>query len=147
LASATTAFVGPTTRGPVGCATLLTSWAEYEQVFGSHTSPQVSFLSYAVKGFFENGGKRAYVVRVMPLCSSSASARFTSSDGEELVFQAITPGVWGNSLRVRLEPGARVDLRILVLRDRPDQVPELLEDYDNLSFDPNDSNFFLAEFN
>jgi hypothetical protein len=64
-----------------------------------------------------------------------------------VVFRAITPGVWGNSLRVRLEPDARVDLRILVLRDRADQLPELLEDYDNLSFDPNHSNYFLAEFN
>ena len=147
VGAATTAFVGRTIRGPVGRPMLLTSWREYERAFGSHTDPQISFLSHAVKGFFENGGKRAYVVRVAPSSSTFAGARLATSDEEGLSFRAVSVGAWGNSLRVRLEPGARTDLRILVLHDRPGQRPELLEDYDNLSFDRNRSNFYLREFN
>lgn len=147
LATATTAFLGQTTRGPVGRAMLLNSWAEYQRVFGAHIDPKVSFLSYAVKGFFDNGGHRAYVVRVVGAGSSLASARFSASNGEGLVFRTTSVGAWGNSLRVRIEPGTRLGLRIQVFCDRADQGPELLEDYDNLSPDPNNRRFYLAEFN
>jgi hypothetical protein len=147
MAAATTAFIGLATRGPLERPMLLTSWAEYERVFGAHTDPQVSFLSYAVKGFFENGGQRAYVVRIAGVGAVRAGARIATRDREELLFQAVSAGAWGNSLRVCIEAGARRGLRITLYAERANRPAELLEDYDNLSLDSGSRNFFLAEIN
>jgi hypothetical protein len=40
----------------------LTSWAEYQAIFGSFLAN--GYLAYAVRAFFENGGDTCYVVRV-----------------------------------------------------------------------------------
>jgi phage tail sheath protein FI len=68
VSTSTAGFVGETGMGP-SAPTLITSWAEFERVFGgfidgpplNHPHPH---LPYAVRGFFDNGGKRAFVARV-----------------------------------------------------------------------------------
>jgi hypothetical protein len=147
VVATTAAFLGQTTRGPVGRPTLLTSWAEYERAFGSHADPHVSFLTYAVKGFFDNGGQSAYVVRVVGRGSSPANARLSIADGEGLVFSAVGPGTWSNSLSVRFGPGTRLGVRIQVLCDWSGEPAKLLEDYDNVSLDPNSRDFFVVRIN
>ena len=62
LPVATAAFVGRALRGPVNQPLLVTSFPEFQQHFGGLWQP--STLSYAVEQFFENGGLRAYIVRV-----------------------------------------------------------------------------------
>jgi phage tail sheath protein FI len=57
------AFVGRTLKGPVNRPTLVSSFAEFQQVFGGLWQP--STLAYAVEQYFENGGRSAYVVRVV----------------------------------------------------------------------------------
>lgn len=47
-------------------ALVITCWAEFEQKFGHSTNH--GFLRYAVHGFFQNGGRRCYV---LPLASNS----------------------------------------------------------------------------
>jgi phage tail sheath protein FI len=59
----TAAFLGQTQKGPVE-PQLVTSWAEYQNLFGG-TFGIGKFLPYAVAGFFENGGKRCYIARVV----------------------------------------------------------------------------------
>ena len=82
------AFVGRTLRGPVGEATLVRSFADFQQVFGGLWQP--STLSYAVEHFFDNGGAEALVVRVhngaRPATLSLPAA------GETLNLQAVRPG-------------------------------------------------------
>jgi phage tail sheath protein FI len=56
-------FVGFTARGPYR-AKLVTSFAQFERIFGAPASPARGFLPYAVRGFFENGGRKAYIARV-----------------------------------------------------------------------------------
>ena len=83
-----TAFVGRTLRGPVDQPVLLDSFADYQQVFGGLWQP--SMLSYAVEQFFENGGRRALVVRVV-----NGGAPTTISlpcGGETLTLVALSPG-------------------------------------------------------
>ena len=43
---------------------LVTSWDEYRDCFGDGVGAAQSFLPWAVKGFFDNGGERLYVMRV-----------------------------------------------------------------------------------
>lgn len=56
-------FVGLTESGPYR-PQRVTSMAQFEAIFGAPTSPEAGFLPYAMRGFFDNGGRRAYVARV-----------------------------------------------------------------------------------
>lgn len=60
--TATAAFVGRTLKGPVSHPILVSSFAEFQHHFGGLWQPAT--LSYALEQFFENGGAKAYVVRV-----------------------------------------------------------------------------------
>jgi len=62
LPTAVTAFVGRTLKGPVQRPVAVTSFAEFQQVFGGLWQP--STISYAVEQFFDHGGSRAVIVRV-----------------------------------------------------------------------------------
>jgi phage tail sheath protein FI len=57
------AFVGRTLKGPVNQPVPVASFVEFQQVFGGLWQP--STLSYALEQFFDNGGRRALVVRVV----------------------------------------------------------------------------------
>jgi phage tail sheath protein FI len=61
--TSTAAFLGETERGPL-TPHLVTSYTEYERVFGGVFDPK-KYMPHAVNGFFENGGKRAFVCRVV----------------------------------------------------------------------------------
>jgi len=68
----TGAFVGIADRGPVDTATFIDSFTSYWNRFGGYRSD--SYLTYAVKGFFDNGGSRCYIVRVINDDGSPAPA-------------------------------------------------------------------------
>ena len=59
VATSTAAFVGATGGGPDGQAVLVTSFSEYLLMFGTAGTE----LAQGVRLFFENDGRRAYVVR------------------------------------------------------------------------------------
>ena len=74
VGTSTTAFVGPTRRGPVGeRSELLTSLGDFERVYGSlqgltlsdvaSAALRLNFLAHAVRAYYDNGGRRLYVVR------------------------------------------------------------------------------------
>ena len=91
------AFVGRTLKGPVNQPVPVASFVEFQQVFGGLWQP--STLSYALEQFFENGGRRALVVRVVN------SARPPT----------ITLPASGSALRlIALNPGSREYLRASV---------------------------------
>jgi hypothetical protein len=88
LASAVTAFVGRTLRGPVRRPVTVRSFAEFHQVFGGLWQP--SPLSYAVEQFFECGGQRAVIVRVI---NGGAPATISlPCGGQVLTLAALSPG-------------------------------------------------------
>ena len=57
-----TAFVGRTLKGPLHRPVPVTSFTQFQQIFGGLW--QLSTLSYAVEQFFASGGGKALVVRV-----------------------------------------------------------------------------------
>ena len=57
------AFVGRTLKGPVNRPVAIASFSDFQHIFGGLWQP--SPVSYAVDHFFENGGRRAFVVRVI----------------------------------------------------------------------------------
>jgi phage tail sheath protein FI len=77
VSTSTAGFIGVTERGPVNVPILVTSPGEYANWFGGllnrddfvdPSDPERShcYLPHAIQGFFTNGGKRAYVLRVVP---------------------------------------------------------------------------------
>lgn len=73
VSTSTAGFVGETQRGLVeGQPTLVTSFPDFQRKFGGFVTGMD--LAYAVRGFFDNGGRRAYIVRVSSETSDNASA-------------------------------------------------------------------------
>lgn len=101
VSTSTAGFVGIARRGPVAggkppfgpvagidtptdaAPTLVTSFADFVRTFGEpYPLPDPNhnnFLGHAVRGFFENGGKRAYISRVVP--SDAAVAKIVTTKG------------------------------------------------------------------
>ena len=98
VGTSTTAFIGETERGPLK-PKLITAYNEYRRNFGD-VFADGKYMPYAVKGFFDNGGRRCFVTRIVGNGATAASA---SNAGYTIT--AVGPGVWGNNLFVRLDPG------------------------------------------
>ena len=68
VSTSTTGFVGMARRGPVNLPVFVDGFGAFQRVFGG-LLPEAGYgerrwLPYAVDGYFANGGKRAYIVRV-----------------------------------------------------------------------------------
>jgi phage tail sheath protein FI len=102
VATSITAFVGSTSRGPVGRPTTVRSDADLARVFGgpSTTHP----LGHLVRDFFRNGGSEAVVVRIAH-AGAGTHATTASATLDSLTLVASSPGDWGNRLRATIEPG------------------------------------------
>ena len=102
-----TGFVGLAPSGPVDEALPVESFRQFQAHYGEFTG--TGFLAYAVRGFFENGGRRCWIVRVAANEPnggySAAGAIFfeaTATAHPAWRIRASSPGVWGNNLTVRL---------------------------------------------
>jgi uncharacterized protein len=109
-----TGFVGQAERGPLNYPQPLTNWGQFRDIFGDFAGH--SFLAYAVFGFFLNGGRRCYVVRVAS--EQAFRARLTLNDASNdpvLKLEAINVGAWGNTLQVALDQRSTDDLALTTL--------------------------------
>ena len=84
VSTSTAGFVGVTAKGPTrGLPRLVTSFADYVRTYGGFLREEdwgdSRFLAYAVEGFFNNGGQRVYIKRVVGPNASNAS--LTLNDG------------------------------------------------------------------
>ena len=89
VSTSTAGFVGPTRFGPTGGEPeLLTSFLDFERIYGGIDQlvydgvTQHNDLAHAVRGFFENGGRRLYVARTFEHStepSTTTRRRWTSS--------------------------------------------------------------------
>jgi len=152
--TSTAAFLGETERGPLR-PRLVTSYNEYKRWFGG-VFEKGRFMPYSVNGFFENGGKRLYVCRIVG--KDVPAATKTIGDFE---FNANGPGAWGKRVWVRILKGSTEDsnkktgfrLRFAYwqedieafdpIEDRKKLPrPQYVEDYDDLSANPKSPDYF-----
>jgi phage tail sheath protein FI len=201
VSTSTTAFIGETERGPVE-PRLITGIEEYRRLYGSHSWVQGgqesnSYMRHAVDGFFRNGGKRAFIARVVGAGATIAELKIqakeaatvqhqaeigrtgqtnseenpeekdsdwqdTQEDGgdnqanlqevetkpvDALTVIATGPGSWGNNVFIVISDATmtkmRGDLFRLEAYYQPIGAKEryLVEHYDNLSPDRQDSQF------
>jgi hypothetical protein len=96
VAPASTFFVaGTAQRGPTGEAKLVTSLADFEVRYGGYTASGT--LHQQVQTFFEEGGARVYVGRVVGASAVAASRTLTAAGGgNAFTVTAANPGTWAN---------------------------------------------------
>ncbi|MDX2418968.1 MAG: phage tail sheath C-terminal domain-containing protein [Xanthomonadales bacterium] len=102
-------FVDPDLPRCRSKAVAVNSWDEYISEFGGFQGP--GRLPYAVAAFFEQGGRKAYVVRIVHDYVNAAdnatavahgSIPNLDAGGVEVRLDARSEGNWGNGLRVAL---------------------------------------------
>jgi uncharacterized protein len=131
----------------------------------------LSYLPWAVRGFFDNGGQRALVARITATGSQRAAVELPTSDsGQTLRLEAVGDGAWGNNLFARVilpenQTGTEqgFHLTLLYCTNPPDPFldpidpvnfsnparrdPDHIEEYSNLRLDPQASGYVLTTLN
>jgi phage tail sheath protein FI len=164
------AIIGPTVKGPVEIPTIVTSYSDYVNTFGTtfvSGSEQYSyFTSIAAYNYFNNGGESLLVARVVSgsytsATSSPISASIQAASQPAFVLETITKGTImnstgsedtngalanGSSDNIRWEivsPSTSSGAFNLLIRQGNDNTNSktVLETWTNLSLDPKAPNF------
>lgn len=135
VSTSVAAFIGAAKKGPVGKATFISNFAEFEKIFGGPIKiikgSQEHYLYYAVRNFFTEKGSKCYVVRVMhpdtpppegqenTIIDGGITASKSDFSGIDIVGAAVTPafeisalneGAWGNSIEVKVANSGKYSL-------------------------------------
>lgn len=112
-ASSITAALGLTERGPLE-PQLITSFPEFQRLYGRHILG--GYLSHAVQGFFDNGGRAMYVKRVVHYDDPTDLATKTSAAGTLTLLSASGAASGGTVLGTLTGAFRVADGQTLVLR-------------------------------
>jgi uncharacterized protein len=169
VATSTTAFLGETERGPVK-PTFITGYGEYLRLFGD-VFGEGKYVPYAVKAFFDNGGRRAYIARIVGDIAGGDGCPVR--DFDKLQVKSVGPGKAYERVWAKIEPGSTKDkdgkpvgfrLRVAYWdRPRPggadfydpfDEAndkefprPTIIEDFNDISLDPASPNYWDKRVN
>ena len=105
------AIIGPTVKGPVEVPTVITTWSQYQNVFGttfqSGSSNNLQTYTYltsiAAYNYFTNGGQSLLVARVVSGTFSAATSSFVSASNttaypnSPFILQTLSKGTIMNS--------------------------------------------------
>ncbi len=114
VGTSTAAFVGPALAGPMFVPTRVSSFDEFIALFGLPsngtfnpyiTLPRVFYLAHGVRGFFDNGGRQAYIVRVGTGKAAAWDIKNSKTPTAETAFslRAKAEGIAGNNLTVDVQ--------------------------------------------
>ena len=161
------ALVGPAVKGPVGIPTLVTTYSEYQNVFGttvqSGSGQYTYFTSISAFNYFQQGGDSLLVTRVVSGSFTAASST-TIANGDSanaFTLKTISEGVIANSSgsqgtnntlangtadNVRWEivnPNTTTGTFSLLVRRGNDASNDkvILETFANVSLDPNSNDY------
>jgi phage tail sheath protein FI len=159
VSTSTAGFLGIAERGSL-TPTLLTSFGDYQRAYGSYVKDSLGdhYLAYAVEGFFQNGGLRCFVERVVhqDTVTPANSAMPSSAAVGGLQIDAVGPGVWGNNVAYQISNAGLADptlFKLTLLYWTGTPYPDLAsnatlsEVYDNLSSIPTASTFYDSSIN
>jgi hypothetical protein len=121
---------------------MVTSLTDYTRQFGGFRRD--SFLTYAVRSFYENGGRRLYIVRVAPAGVALARVPVTSPPlsppASTLQIVAANEGEWGNNIWIATEDSSdgntTANFKLIVMFGKTVQEARanVVETYDNVTF-------------
>jgi phage tail sheath protein FI len=164
------AIIGPTVKGPVEIPTVVTSYSQFQNIFGTtfvSASDTYTYLtSITAYNYFQNGGESLLVARVVSgsytfASSSAISASSLAASQPALVLETISKGAIMNSTSAegtngQLASGSSDNIRWeivnsstssgtfdLLIRQGNDLTNSktVLETWTNLSLDPKAPNF------
>lgn len=165
------AIIGPTVKGPVEIPTVVTSYSQFQQKYGttfSSGSPAQTytyFTSIAARNYFDNGGTSLLVARVVTgsytPASSSLIVSASGATSPVFVLETLSEGTIMNNSGSEDSTGALVSGSVdnvrwqivnsstssgtfdLLIRQGNDNTlePTVLETWTNLSLDPFASNY------
>src|SRR5438876_9223271 len=137
-----TGFVGLAERGPLNEPVQIESWRQFQVRFGSFMP--YSFLAYAVKGFFENGGQTCFIVRVAGVTATRAARTLKDRTSKDVIqINALNEGTWGDKIAITLQARpSSGEFSLLVTRGGPDR-----ESFPRLSINPDDARYFVRIIN
>lgn len=95
VSTSTAGFLGLAERGPES-PRLITSWIDFQRWYGGYIYNQ-SYLAYAVEGFFQNGGQRCFISRIVPNGTDLAAGT-----ADSLNIWPVGRGAWGNTIMVKV---------------------------------------------
>ena len=142
------AFIGTAQRGPT-TPKAIDSWNAYKSTFGDVSSSYE--LGFAVYHYFANGGRTAYVSRVIgasaaPATGTVLGTQNAGSSATSFVLAASNSGVWGNGLTVTVSAGlvgGNSPTFTLVIKNNGAEV----ERWSELSLVTDDSRYISAVLN
>jgi phage tail sheath protein FI len=157
-ANTAAAFVGTAERGP-SVPTMVSSWNDYKAKFGE--LKQGYDLGYAVYHYFANGGRDAFVSRVLDTTAVASAYTFqgtltgASAASTMFVLEAASKGAWGDDLSISISfdpntlsnPNTTPTVQsstlfsLIVSQTRGSSVVEV-ERWQELSFDASASRYF-----
>jgi len=118
---------------------LVTSFTDYQRQFGGFRVD--SFLTYAAQAFFQNGGQRLYVVRVVGNAVSASPPVLPASPAVSppsfpISISAVNEGLWGNQISVQIgnsSDGDPLNFKLTVFYD-PGTGAAPVETYDRVTY-------------
>ena len=119
VATSITAFLGKTLRGPTTDPITITSFGDFERIFGGLHRDFT--LSYAVRDFFLNGGGQAIIVRLYKPVANKASKALV--EVPNLTLEAASEGAWGMQLRARVDKKPATDPNLIAVAQRLGVAP------------------------
>ncbi len=157
VSTSTAAILGYAAKGPVGEPELIFKWDDYVQQYGGIRdlpAGSVDSMGYSVSAFFQNGGRKAYIVRLAVDADAAFSALplpSTPDDDMVLKFEAVNEGTWGDNLAVSLVQQADQadghDQFTLVVSQMVDGLAQPREQFSNLTFVEGHSGYIKDKVN
>ena len=90
ISTSSCGMVGVAERGPINKPGLVTSWEQFVNRYGSYISG--SYLAYAARSFFDNGGQVLYVNRIAHYTDPTDRASLTARASSVVIVNRIPPG-------------------------------------------------------
>ncbi len=101
VATSITAFVGRALKGPVEEPTSITTYGDFERIFGGLWSE--SHLGYSVRDFYRLGGGAAIIVRVHKSKANDTAKISLGTGTSQLKLIAASPGTWAAKLHAQVD--------------------------------------------
>lgn len=144
VGTSTAAFIGVTDKGPIpgtilpngrlARPVLVTSMTDYTRQFGGFRRD--SFLTYSARAFFENGGRKLYIVRIAAKTgdgSAGDAARAARGAIGPIKMLATSEGAWGNKITVQISDSSDGD-KIHNFKLSVQNGDSTVESFDNITF-------------
>ena len=160
--TSTALIVGFALKGPINEAVFITSYDQYVQEFGgindlhgSSLGITVDEMGHSVKAFFQNGGSKAYIVRLAgPTPAKSETKLVVPVNGAAVLadidnflqFEATSEGTWADKLVLEVNETNDAPFRYTLNIGRIDSQNKFqaIESFIDVSLDPVDAEDFAG---